>query len=192
MHNVEKNALDLLKQGNKKGLKEIFDLLYIPLCLYSQKFVGNMDVAEDIVQEVFISFWENKNYLNVKSNISAYLNQTVKNRSLNYISRNKLKTSEWLEEYENIYSEIPQEDNIQEEILKKVYQAINELPPGSRKIFKTIVIDGLSYKAAADFHSISINTVKSQLRRATKILSQKLDDLSFVILMELFFSILSK
>lgn len=192
MHNIGKNALDSLKQGDKKGLKEIFDLLYIPLCLYSQKFVGSIAIAEDIVQDVFISFWENKNYLNVKSNISAYLNQTVKNRSLNYISRNKLKTSEWLGEYENIYSELPQEDNSQEEILEKVYQAINELPPGSRKIFKSIVIDGLSYRAAADFHRISINTVKSQLRRATKILSQKLDDLSFVIFIELLFSIFPK
>ncbi len=192
MRNVEKNALDLLKQGDKKGLKEIFDLLYTPMCLYSQKFVGSIAIAEDIVQDVFISFWENKNYLKVKSNISSYLNQTVKNRSLNYIRDNKLRTSEWLEEYENIYTEIPEQDNFQEEILKKVNQAIEELPTGSRKIFKSIVMDGLSYKAAADFHNISINTVKSQLRRATKILSKKLDSLSFVILMELLFSIFSK
>ena len=192
MHKVEKNALDLLKQGDKKGLKEIFDLLYTPLCLYSQKFVGNIAIAEDIVQDVFISFWENKNYLKVKTNVSSYLNQSVKNRSLNYIRDNKLKTNEWLEEYENIYAEIPVQDNFQEEILKKVNQAIEELPTGSRKIFKSIVMDGLSYKAAADFHNISINTVKSQLRRATKILSKKLDSLSFVILMELLFSIFSK
>lgn len=192
MLNKEEYALELLKKGNKQGLKEIFDLLYTPLCLFSQKIVGGIDIAEDIVQDVFISFWENRNYLKVKSNLSSYLYKTVRNRSLNYVRDNKIKTTEWIDEYENIYSDITDKNDFKEELLNKIEAAINELPPGSRKVFKSIVMDGLSYKAAAEHHKISINTIKSQLKRATRMLSEKLDGLSFVLAMELLFNFFSK
>ncbi len=192
MYDKERTALELLKKGDKQGLKEIFDTLYDPLCLLSQKFVGRLDVAEDIVQNVFISFWEKKSYLKVKSNLSSYLHKTVRNRSLNYIRDHKIKTTEWLAEYETFYAEINNKNDIREELFEKIEKAIEKLPPGGRKIFKSIVIDGLSYKDAAAKHDISINTIKSQLKRATKILSEKLDSLSFVILMELLFNFISK
>ena len=192
MLNKGEYALELLKKGDKQGLKEIFDLLYTPLCLFSQKIVGGIDIAEDIVQDVFISFWENRNYLKVKSNLSSYLYKTVRNRSLNYVRDNKIKTTEWIDEYENIYSDITDKNDLKEELLNKIEAAVNELPPGSRKVFKSIVMDGLSYKAAAEHHKISINTIKSQLKRATRMLSEKLDGLSFVLAMELLFNIFSK
>ncbi len=192
MLNKGEYALELLKKGDKQGLKEIFDLLYTPLCLFSQKIVGGIDIAEDIVQDVFISFWENRNYLKVKSNLSSYLYKTVRNRSLNYVRDNKIKTTEWIDEYENIYSDITDKNDLKEELLNKIEAAVNELPPGSRKVFKSIVMDGLSYKAAAEHHKISINTIKSQLKRATRMLSEKLDGLSFVLAMELLFNFFSK
>ena len=192
MLNKGEYALELLKKGDKQGLKEIFDLLYTPLCLFSQKIVGGIDIAEDIVQDVFISFWENRNYLKVKSNLSSYLYKTVRNRSLNYVRDNKIKTTEWIDEYENIYSDITDKNDLKEELLNKIEAAINELPPGSRKVFKSVVMDGLSYKAAAEHHKISINTIKSQLKRATRMLSEKLDGLSFVLTMELLFNFFSK
>ena len=191
MHDQEQNILKLLKDENKQGLKEMFDFLYSPLCLYSQKIVGRMDIAEDVVQNVFVSFWENKNYLKVKSGLSSYLYSSVRNRSLNYVRSNKIKTTEWLSEYESIYSELNEKGHIQEELIKKIEEAIETLPPGGRKIFKSIVIEGLSYKNAAEVHNVSINTVKSQLKRATRLLSEKLDNLSFILVMDLFFRIIS-
>jgi RNA polymerase sigma-70 factor (ECF subfamily) len=194
MYKKEKDTLNLLKKGDKKGLKEVFELLYNPLCLYSHKFVGNMPAAEDLVQEVFISFWEDEKYLNINSNLGAYLYRTVKNQSLNYIRDNKLKLSDWQKEYDEIFFD--EKENVdpyaKENILKKVHEAINQLPPGSRNVFQSIVIGGLSYNEAAEKYDISVNTIKTQLKRAIKLLSQMLDKLSFVILMEVFFTYFSK
>ncbi len=192
MREKEKLALDLLKQGDKKGLKETFELLYTPLCLYAQKFVEQLDVAEDIVQDVFISFWENKSYLNIKGRLGAYLYRTVRNRCLNHLRDNKLKPSKWLDEYAEIYTDTEDISETQDEIIEKIKKAINELPPGSRAVFTSIVMDGYSYKEAAEKHNISVNTIKSQLRRAFDQLSKKLDNLSFILLMELFFKFFIK
>ncbi len=192
MREKEKLALDLLKQGDKKGLKETFELLYTPLCLYAQKFVEQLDVAEDIVQDVFISFWENKSYLNIKGRLGAYLYRTVRNRCLNHLRDNKLKPSNWLDEYAEIYTDTEDISETQDEIIEKIKKAINELPPGSRAVFTSIVMDGYSYKEAAEKHNISVNTIKSQLRRAFDQLSKKLDNLSFILLMELFFKFFIK
>ncbi len=185
-------ALALLKEGDRKGLKEIFDLLYTPLCLFSEKFVGKREVAEDIVQEVFISFWEKKSYESIKSNLSSYLYRSVRNKSINYLRALKIKTCDWMDDYLEIYEEIDDTQEYKEEILKKTHQAIEELPKGCRNVFTSVTFNKLSYKQAAEYHNISINTVRSQLQRATKKLHEKLDGLSFLILMHILFSFLSK
>lgn len=50
--------LDLLKRGEKKGLQLLFHKFYKPLVMYAMKYVHRQDEAEDMVQEVFIKFWE--------------------------------------------------------------------------------------------------------------------------------------
>ena len=139
------------------------------------------------MQEVFIKFWEDKAYNNIQTNLSSFLYRSVRNKSISYLRKKKLDTVDWIHEYEALYTEIEEDESKQSLLLEKAKEAISELPPKSQSVYKSVVIDGLSYKAAAELHNISINTIKSQLKRATKLLSQKLETLSFLLIMELFF-----
>ena len=81
--------LNLLKQGEKKGLQLLFKTYYRPLVLYALKFVRRQDIAEDIVQEVFIKFWEKKSFIAVDQHLCSYLYQAVHNHCLNSLEKTK-------------------------------------------------------------------------------------------------------
>ena len=185
MNRVER-SYGSLNIKDQKSLKEVFDVLYTPLCLFSHKIVGSLDVAEDVVQEVFTILLEKDIYKNFEGKIKSYLFTSVKNISLNYLRNKKLKACEWIDEYGDVYEDLDDID-IRNELIDKAKKALEELPDGCQAIFKTIVIDGSSYKEAANIHGISINTIKSQLKRAVRLLSEKLDHLSFILLMEILF-----
>lgn len=85
---------DLTKKNNiiydpfdDRNFTQLFDELYVPLCQYCLRLVNDTVTAEDIVQEQFIYFWENRKRLIVISSPSAYLYKSVKNKSLNYLGK---------------------------------------------------------------------------------------------------------
>ena len=70
--------LEKLKVGDSSAYKELFDLYYMPLSVYSLKYCDSFELAEDIVQDLFIKFWDQKIYLNLQEAISPYLFKAVK------------------------------------------------------------------------------------------------------------------
>ena len=103
MQSKEQEILRLLNKGNKSGLKDLFDLMYKPLCIFAYKYINSHDVCEDIVQDIFIKFWENQSYKNITIKLSSYLYKSVRNSCLNYI-RDTKQNEEWLEEYDDKFS----------------------------------------------------------------------------------------
>ena len=75
--------LVLLKQGDKHGLELLFRRFYRPLVMYALKFLPQQEEAEDVVQEVFIKFWERKRFDMIDHYLRSYLYQSVRNRCLN-------------------------------------------------------------------------------------------------------------
>ena len=166
--------LDLLKRGEKKGLQLLFHKFYKPLVMYAMKYVHRQDEAEDMVQEVFIKFWEKNSFISVASQLKAYLYQAVRNHCLNYLEKN-----------ERI--EITEEEMSEEAIwnlrMEEIYQEINNLPPRSREIFIAIVFHNKKYKEIAGELNISVNTVKTILSRAMLTLKNNLNKKSYLFLL---------
>jgi RNA polymerase sigma-70 factor (ECF subfamily) len=141
-------------------------------------YVKDEDIANDIVQEFFIHYWE-KRQNSVKGTFEAYASQAVKNRCISFIrSRNTgekrinqfgLDTCEKSDEEENA---------IDREMLKfLVFKAIDQLPPERKKIILLSGKQGLSNQQIANHLGISIHTVKSQLVKAYAFIrKQTLDD----------------
>ena len=145
-------------------------------------FLLNKDDAEDIVQEVFIDLWNNAPTLPEVSNLKSYLFTQVRNRSLNRLKHLHVEDNykQWLLEAQ-AYAEIP-EVEIDQDMLKKVYDVIEELPDQSKIIFKRCVLDGKKYKEVAEEMNISVNTVNTQMSRAYKFIRSRLGA-SFLILL---------
>ena len=170
------NVLQAIRRREQGVFKQLFESYFKKMTLFAEYFLLDRGEAEDIVQEVFIDLWNNAPTLPEVSNLKSYLFTQVRNRSLNVEDNYK----QWLLEAQ-AYAEIP-EVEIDQDMLKKVYDVIEELPDQSKIIFKRCVLDGKKYKEVAEEMNISVNTVNTQMSRAYKFIRSRLGA-SFLILL---------
>ncbi|RXM48397.1 RNA polymerase sigma factor [Flavobacterium sp. YO12] len=169
MKRTDLDILNKLKEGDSSGYKELFDRYYSQLCTYSLQYCDSFDLAEDIVQELFVSFWNDKFYLKIEDSVSSYLFKSVRNNSILAMRK---KNKFVFEDIEDIVSQLIEEElppgSSAEEELARLKEEIEKLPNQSKEIFKAIVLDEMKYKEVAEHFGISVNTVKTQYSRALK------------------------
>ena len=162
----EQEILTLISCGNPDGLKSLFDLYYKPLCIFAMNFLDSFGESEDIVQDLFVKFWEKYKDKQFEGSL----------RVLKLKNRYNLQLEE---EYidEPVYSEEEFEGEC-----RKLYAEIARLPEQCRKVFELIVLKDMKYKEVADFLGLSVNTVKTHFARALKQLRSSLQILLVFLL----------
>ncbi len=172
---IDRDCWTKARQGNVPAFSFIFNKYYQPLYQFAGRFVSDAQKAEDLVQDVFVRLWINRNELQITSSLKSYLYVSVKNNALNYIRREK--KLQFSEEYTDGFIEFmttPEEQVIEKEMITAVHQAIDKLPRQCRLIYLMKRYDGLNYQEIAGILNISINTVKTQMKRALKTLLTRL------------------
>lgn len=161
-------------EGNASAFAELFRKYYEALYRFATRFVSDTQVAENIVQDVFVKIWESRASLKIHSNVRAYLYMATRNHALNVIKREKRTVS--IDGYTNFESSLksPDEQTIDKELHKAVHKAIAQLPERGRRVYEMHKFDGLSYSEIAEIQQVSINTVKTQMQRAMKSLHKQL------------------
>ncbi|KJD34331.1 hypothetical protein PK35_00470 [Tamlana nanhaiensis] len=177
------DILEKLKLGNSKAFKELFDLYYVPLTSYSLKYCDSFEMAEDIVQDLFIKFWDDKLYDKLDYSIGPYLFKSVKNNTL---LLNKKNSKYRFEAIENQVGTLVDEFNFNNFNLdnekSKLQDQIDKLPTKSKAVFKAIVLENLKYKEVAKQFNISVNTVKTHYSRALKQLREAVAIIILILL----------
>ena len=190
------DKIDTIVAGvNRKDEKmwgDFYDRFYTALCVYVSKILPVPDAVEDLVQDVFISVWEGKRTFSDIKELTNYLYRACYNNTLLYIRNNQihdtilnsLAEEESVEDEDMIYAL-----TVKEEIIRQLYCYIEELPSEQRRII-LMRIEGHTWEEIAERLEISINTVKTQKKRAMKTLrnnlkeklQKKYPDTSFFIL----------
>ncbi|HEA29553.1 MAG TPA: sigma-70 family RNA polymerase sigma factor [Leeuwenhoekiella sp.] len=163
---------------NTSILKEMFVKHYQELCLLSFSYLGDLDDAKDVVQNIFIKLLQKEQHEPFR-NLKSYICTAVRNESLKKIRSNKKTYSV------NYYAaENPSFENelIQEEISERILKEIETLPDKNRSVFKLCVLEGIKYENAAEILGITVNTVKYHLKKSFKILRVNLKDIYLLIL----------
>jgi len=161
-----------LMLSNISSFEDFFRKNYHVACLVALRYLKNEQEAEDIVQETFLYLWEKRRELEVQRNLKQYLFQAVKNRSINYIQREKQIHQSAEVDFNQI--EDSADDFSNEELAVKISRSIESLPPQCKKIFTMAYMDNLTYIEIADTLHLSKNTIKTQMGIAYKILRNKL------------------
>ena len=136
------DTFQAIKRREHVAWKQLFEIYFKKLVLFAEYFLMDREEAEDIAQEVFVDLWTNVRELPEISNLKSYLFVQVRNRCLNRLKHLHVEdfSKQWLLEAQ-MYAEIP-EVEIDQELLKRVYGVIEELPDQSKVIFKRCVLDG--------------------------------------------------
>ena len=150
------------------------------LYAFAFRIVGDTLAAEDIVQDLFATMWEKKmRFLSLPS-FRTYLYNSIRNASLNYLKHQNVE-SLYLERLASTYREITEEeDTNEEEVYRLLFRAIDKLPTRCREIF-LLHMDGKKNEEIATALGISIETVKTQKKRAIQSIKEQMGTCYFLL-----------
>ncbi|WP_183562053.1 RNA polymerase sigma-70 factor [Mucilaginibacter sp. SP1R1] len=173
-----------LTQGDAKAFEVLFKLYYTKLTLFSNRFVNDLSIAEEIVADVFALLWEKGHEVAFSTSVSSYLFKMVQNRSLNYLKHQKIENLyvAYLER-NNLFDEVRSavESGYEEkELALQIKAAINTLPEKCREIFVLSRFSDMKYKEIASKLNISPKTVERQVSIALEKLRQTLKHVTYL------------
>ncbi|MBR0300713.1 MAG: RNA polymerase sigma-70 factor [Bacteroidales bacterium] len=166
---------------SRSEFDSLFLRYYPGMCAYASRWV-NVPDAEDIVQDVFVSFWNNRSKIKIEKKVSIYLFAATRNRCMSLIERDIIKrkvTANLHEEAMNLTH--PGKDSIPEalvaeELTQKFLAALDSLPDLAKKTFLLARVHGKSHKEIADALGIPRQSVNYRLRQAVAQLRRDLSD----------------
>jgi len=134
--------------------------------------------AEDIVQNVFLSFWKDRNSIEINESVRAYLFRSVHNRCLDALKhREVILRHNFRSNADNpSCTEETWETFVEAELYIILLKAMDKLPAECRKVFRYSRIDLLSHKEIAEKLGLSVKTVENQIGKALRILREALKD----------------
>jgi len=165
-----RELVERLRAGDQAAFETIFRTHYASLAEYAKGLVRSRDAAEDVVQEVFVALWTQRERLTSPDNLLAYLYRSVRNRGLNFLRHQRLVTVWQSRQADLDPPEAPPADRETEraEINHAIKQAAAGLSPRCKEVFELSRERGLTYPQIAETLGISVKTVETLMSRALK------------------------
>lgn len=168
LNSVDEILLERFEKGDEEAFGFLFRRYYVKLCTYSSLFVKEKETAEEIVMNLFVSLWENRESLGRVKSPEQYLFRSVRNRCLNWLrdSRTALNIDDCIQdlvECDNSSIEV-------RELNRFIEEAILSLPERCRMVFVNSRINHLRHKEIARAMNISTKTVEAQITKALSII----------------------
>ncbi|MDD2303337.1 MAG: RNA polymerase sigma-70 factor [Prolixibacteraceae bacterium] len=163
--------------GDIDSFKYFFDKYYDDLCIFVHIYLHDKSLSEEIVQDIFVYFWENREKLKISTSVKSYLFSASKFKSLNLLrdTKTQKKIVEKIGRIEPIYTPDYENSYIDIDEFKKILgSAVDQLAPKCREIFLLSKQKELSNKEIAERLGISVKTVENQMTIALKKLREYL------------------
>lgn len=187
----ERELLSLLKQGNEQAFEKIYKSYSSRLFGNVFKMVKSETTTQEILQDVFIKIWSNRDSIDLDKSFRSYLFRIAENKVYDFFrkaSRDKKIQAQLFaaatEEYEHIETMIHKKEN--DLLLKK---AIDSLSPQRQQIFKLIKLDNKSYEEVSRQLGISVSTISDHIVKANKAIREFIfthNDMTIIVFCFLF------
>ena len=151
--------------GNPEYFRELYNNYYSLLVRFARGILYDSEEAKDIVQEVFLDLWSNPVEIPEESTLKAFLFSCTRNKSYNRIKKLRIIDKHQDQVKEALLFSYSMEA-LPEENLKKLEKILNELPDQMQNVVTLHAFKGLKYNEIAETLGVSVNTVKTHLKRA--------------------------
>ncbi len=163
--------LDKIRKRDVKAFEFLFKKYYEELVLFANKYLYDQGASEDLVQEIFVFFWENPSKFNSNVSIKRYLYTTTRNRCINHLKKiNIVDPFRALDINAVLDLNLNNDEDVEidEKLYNKVIAVIKSMPTAMKAVFELRFISNYKYEEISEELDISINTVKTHLKRAKK------------------------
>lgn len=159
-----------IRDGDRAAFETVFRMYAEPLCDFVQGYVGSPEVAEELVQDLFLELWIQRENWDVQESVRSYLYAAARNRALDHLKHQQV-VERWEEEprRDETYRPPSPLDELQHEQLRtEVQRAIKQLSERRRVVFVLSRRHGLTYKEIAVMLDLSVRTIETHMREALK------------------------
>lgn len=165
-HSTDAQLVQRLKEGDLTAFDALFVKYYKMLCVNAYWFLQNDQEAKDLVQTFFIDIWDRKLYLRFNENdVKGYLHMAVKNRCLNLLKQRKRQDL-----HHEAFAHLQQPDAEGQDYYNRLYASLEDMSGHKRIAVQMVYMQGKRYQEAAEEMGISINSLKTHLKRGLQFL----------------------
>lgn len=183
---MENLLVEQLKKGNEDAFRYIYEHHYALLYRFANQMLGDMAVAEEIVDDAIFYLWEHRAEVEITHSVRAYLMRAVRNHCLNELNSLRHQTeivssSLFLPENIDFLDKIFVEEShplghlLEQELESELRRGIEELPDSCRTVFLKSRAEQKKYEEIAAELNISVNTVKYHIKHALALLQQRME-----------------
>lgn len=172
----ELELVALIREGNEKAFEYLFFKYHIELSRFAISITKSREFARDVVQDVFLKIWRNRENWEINVGVRVYLFQSVKNQALNLLEKQNSQLriiSGFRTEMESLaLFGMPGAKNndgltdVQRYSIKQIWAIVENMPEKRRMVFELNRRHGLSYKEIAKVLDITRKTVENHIANA--------------------------
>jgi RNA polymerase sigma-70 factor (family 1) len=176
MEQKEDHLIEGLRSGRESAYQQLFESYYQKLVVFAIKYLGDLEIARDLVQDLFLSLYETRLSISIQTSLRSYLYSAVKNRCLNHLKHRAVRekhTNMIIQSYNG--RDLDMEEKIDTtELEARIFEIVSKLPGKCRQIFIMSRVDGKRNLEIADALNLSVRTVETQISKAIKTLRNNL------------------
>jgi RNA polymerase sigma-70 factor (family 1) len=176
--------LDLLGQGYDEAFTEIYNRYWKPMLSVAANKTGDLDEAEEIVQDIFVSLWKRRVELVITSTLNSYLSVSVKYKVMKVLSARSKRLA--LDEHDMLNQPFLDHSTQHElefdELQTQLADLVSNLPEKCRLVYQLSREAGYTHKQISDEMNISEKTVEAHISRALRAIKQGLSHFVFLLL----------
>lgn len=156
-------------EGDEKAFEELFYAYHNQLGSYVLGWTKSISVTEEVVQDVFLKIWMNREALKEVERFDNYLYIVSRNYTFNALrqtAKKRLKSQEWAKHFEN--DQDFSTDSTTEDYIALIEAAVAKLPPQQQKVYILKRHHGLKYEEISNQLEISPETARKHLAAALR------------------------
>ena len=173
---IDKDLVERLRNNDDEALSIIYKEYWEIMYLSAYNLIKDRSISEDIVQDVFFSFWKKRSTLEIKVSIRSYLYTSTTYKVYDYFRKNKKMIKEELFHHfdEKVQALNPETKLIHKELVDHINSLITQLPPKRLEVFMLSREEQLSNQEIAERLGISKRTVEGHITKALMFLRSSL------------------
>lgn len=169
-------VLEQIQRGEKKAWDQVVDVFYQPLYAFILGMTRQPEIAEELVQDVFVNFWTKREQIQINTSLKAYLYRAARNHTLNFLKRQSFEANyrRELAQKPRPKLNITAQEVQYNELENRLKEAIQELEEPAKEIFELSRFENLTYKEISETLDIPVRQVHYQISLALKSLRKAL------------------
>ncbi len=174
----EKELIQRIKQSDSQAFKRLYESYYTELYRFTWRRTRDREGSLDIIQDVFVKLWQNRQRLDETQNIKSYLYRSAVNQTIDLLRKKSVRQQSPLE---FIVEPVTEEEVEQVNQRQSLEKAMNGLSEKQKQVFMMRHVEGLKNKEIADILGVTVKAVEKRMTTALKLLRSYLSQIMLFI-----------